>query len=109
MIFLIDQQLPPALTGWLQSRGHEATHVRNIGLRDADDVTIWRHAEAMGAIVVTKDMDFVTMRSRALTGPTIVWLRIGNVTTPDLAVWLEMNWVDIEAALHAGDAVVEVR
>ncbi len=109
MNFLIDQQLPPALEGWLRTRGYKATHVRNIGLREADDVTIWRRAEEMAAIVVTKDVDFVSMRSRAATGPKIVWLRIGNVTTPDLMAWLDLHWGEIEAALLAGDAMVEVR
>jgi predicted nuclease of predicted toxin-antitoxin system len=28
MKFLVDAQLPPALCGWLEARGHEAEHVR---------------------------------------------------------------------------------
>jgi predicted nuclease of predicted toxin-antitoxin system len=57
VIFVVDQQLPHALCKWLTDRGHEAEHVRNIGLRDARDSVIWRHAVDVGAIVTTKDED----------------------------------------------------
>lgn len=109
MKFLVDQQLPPALTGWLLARGHEAEHVRNIGLRDADDPDIWRRALDMGAIIISKDEDFAARRSHSADGPQIIWLRIGNSTTPQLLVWLSKSWSAIESALKNGRAVVEVR
>jgi predicted nuclease of predicted toxin-antitoxin system len=46
--FLVDAQLPPALARWLTEAGYEAQAVREIGLREADDGAIWRHAEANG-------------------------------------------------------------
>jgi predicted nuclease of predicted toxin-antitoxin system len=42
--FLIDAQLPPALVHWLAEAGCEAQAVREIGLREAGDGAIWRHA-----------------------------------------------------------------
>ena len=44
MKFLIDAKLPPALAGWLREAGHEASHVEDAGLRDAEDGAIWAHA-----------------------------------------------------------------
>jgi predicted nuclease of predicted toxin-antitoxin system len=35
--FLVDAQLPSALAGWLREVGHEAAHVEDVGLREADD------------------------------------------------------------------------
>ena len=102
MRFLVDQQLPPALTEWLRARGHEAEHVRNVGLRLASRCTGWRR-------LVTKDKDFAARRSRDTIGPTIIWLRIGNSTTPHLKVWLEEAWPGIEAALQDGMTLIEVR
>lgn len=109
MKFLVDQKLPPALTAWLQARGHEAEHVRNIGLRDAEDPDIWRHAMDVGAVILSKDEDFAARRSHSAGGPQIVWLRIGNSTTPELLAWLTRSWSAVESALKNGRAVIEVR
>jgi Uncharacterized protein conserved in bacteria len=109
MRFVVDQQLPPALVGWLRARGHDAEHVREIGMREAADRDIWRHAESESAVVITKDEDFVRLRNVAGAGPVVIWLRIGNVTTSALLTWLDAHWLRIEKALKAGLGVVEVR
>jgi predicted nuclease of predicted toxin-antitoxin system len=57
VIFLIDAQLPPALASWLIQQGLTAQHVDDLGLRTADDVAVWNHASASGAVVITKDED----------------------------------------------------
>lgn len=44
MRFLVDAQLPPALAGGLTDQGHEAAHVFECGLTDADDGSIWGYA-----------------------------------------------------------------
>jgi predicted nuclease of predicted toxin-antitoxin system len=41
MRFLIDAQLPPALVRWLTEQGHDAEHVVDCGLAEADDRLIW--------------------------------------------------------------------
>ena len=89
MRILVDAQLPPALARWLGDRGVSATPVREAGLRDSDDGSIWNFAVAGGWTVMTKDEDFV---SRCLFGseaPPVVWLRIGNCTNLALFAWLE--------------------
>ncbi|MEJ0060954.1 MAG: DUF5615 family PIN-like protein [Terricaulis sp.] len=109
MRFIVDQQLPPALAAWLRSRGHQADHVRDIGLRDADDGEVWNHAERLNAVIVTKDHDFVARRSARTDGPAIVWLRVGNSTTPRLLTWIEPKWPGVDVALSEDVAIVEVR
>jgi predicted nuclease of predicted toxin-antitoxin system len=80
MRFLVDAQLPPALARWLTERGHEASHVVDHQLAAAKDIEIWRFATALGAIVVTKDEDFVYLHRGRSTGPAVVWVRVGNTT-----------------------------
>ena len=46
MRFVVDAQLPPALAYLLAAHGHQAEHVADIGLRDADDSPIWTYAFA---------------------------------------------------------------
>jgi predicted nuclease of predicted toxin-antitoxin system len=44
--FVVDHQLPPALARFLANQGHIACHVREMGLKKADDASIWRRAES---------------------------------------------------------------
>ena len=44
MKFVVDAQLPPALTRLLREAGCDAFAVREIGLREANDAEIWRYA-----------------------------------------------------------------
>ena len=55
---MADAQLPPALAQWLREAGYDAQAVREVGLREADDGGIWRHAQAQGRVIVTKDENF---------------------------------------------------
>jgi len=41
MRWIIDAQLTPALEGLLIERGHQAEHVKIVGMRDASDSSIW--------------------------------------------------------------------
>lgn len=108
MKFIVDQQLPPALVKWFESRGHSAQHVFFIGLGDVDDRAIWDHALLEMAVVVTKDADFAERRLREAHGPTILWLRIGNSTKQDLFAFMDRAWPVVEPALNS-ESIVEVR
>ena len=58
MKFLVDAQLPPAIAQWLREAGYDAQAVREVGLREADDGGIWRHAQAQCRVIVTNDENF---------------------------------------------------
>lgn len=107
MNFLIDAQLPPALCGWLRERGHQAVHVFEIGMVAASDIEIAARAEADGAVLVSKDEDFVTLRLPDRFA--FVWLRCGNATNRALVGWLEARWEQVEGLLESGERFVEVR
>lgn len=107
MKFLIDAQLPPALCGWLRERGQEAVHVFEIGMVAAGDAEIAARAEADGAVLVSKDEDFVTLRLPDRFA--FVWLRCGNATNRALAGRLEARWGRVEVLLGEGERFVEVR
>lgn len=53
MNFLIDAQLPPALACWIISRGHQATHVFDLGFHTADDPVIWERAQNEQAAIIS--------------------------------------------------------
>lgn len=72
MRFLVDAQLPPALARWLGERGFAATSVRELGLRESDDGSIWNFATAGGWTVLTKDDDFVARCVSNPAAPAVV-------------------------------------
>lgn len=107
MNFLIDAQLPPALCSWLREREHQATHVHELGMSAATDDEIAARAEVDGAVLVSKDEDFVTLRLPDRFA--LLWLRCGNSTNRALTAWLEPRWAQIERWLARGERFVEVR
>ena len=58
MKLLFDQNLSPRLTLLLADIYAESVHVREVGLREADDLAIWLYAKAEGFAIVSKDSDF---------------------------------------------------
>jgi predicted nuclease of predicted toxin-antitoxin system len=108
MRFVVDAQLPPALARYLVAQGHQAEHVFDLNMAGAEDSSIWNYAMTTGAAIVTKDEDFAIRISVAATGPSIVWLRIGNTSKRALLGWFSTLLPSIEAALTAGEKMVEV-
>jgi predicted nuclease of predicted toxin-antitoxin system len=106
--FLVDAQLPPALVSWLQEAGHDAAHVEDVGLREANDGVIWAHALRTGAIIVTKDEDFAARSVREATGPVIVWLRVGNTTNRVLREWIKLRLPGVVRLAGQDHRLIEV-
>jgi predicted nuclease of predicted toxin-antitoxin system len=109
MRLLVDAQLPPGLARWLGEHGLTATAVRELGLRDSDDGSIWNFATAGDWTVVTKDEDFVARCVGNPMAPAVVWLRIGNCTNRVLFAWLEPWLPEIQKRLSEGEKLIEVR
>lgn len=104
MILWVDQNLPPALADWLSAQGHSASHVKDLSLDAVDDVVIASKAISAGASILSKDDDFASQGP-----PPTVIIRLGNVTNTRLITAFEQYWPDIEAALEAGETLVELR
>lgn len=108
MRFLVDAQLPPALARWLASQGHVAEHVGDLGLHDATDIALWAVAHDRGATIISKDEDFAVLRTRRADGPSIVWIRRGNVARRDLLAWFAPLLPSVCEALEQGETLIEV-
>ena len=105
--FLVDAQLPPALCGWLETRGHAAEHVAAVLGGRTPDRIIAAYAASGGRVLVTKDDDF-----RFRFPPVeyrLLWLRCGNISNAGLQVWLDERWPAIFVRLDAGERLIEVR
>jgi len=105
--FLVDAQLPPALARQIASFGHDAEHVADCGLATAADAVIRAYAAKNGAVIVTKDEDFV-VREVLYKGPAVVWLRVGNTRRAQLLRRFEAEFGAIVDALERGETLVEI-
>jgi predicted nuclease of predicted toxin-antitoxin system len=105
----VDAQLPPDLARFLGKRfGIEAAHVLELGLAGAKDEAIFRAARVAGALVITKDADFVQLLERHGPPPRILWLTVGNVRNVELTRILERRWEKICAHFESGEPLVEL-
>jgi predicted nuclease of predicted toxin-antitoxin system len=107
--FLVDANLPPALARWLESEGHEAQHVGDLGMERSPDREIWARARELEACVVTKDEDFILLQALDRAGPAIVWIRIGNAVRSVLLQRLPLLWPAVISSIERGEKVIEVR
>ena len=106
--FLVDAQLPPALAAWLRRRGHQAEHLMQLGLADANDGAVWQRAQETNAAIITKDEDFFLRGTLAPSSPTIVWVRLGNCRNAALLAAFERALPSIESAVAAGERIIEL-
>jgi predicted nuclease of predicted toxin-antitoxin system len=109
MRWLVDAQLPVALARLLAGLGHDASHVADVGLRHAEDSPIWQKALSDNLVIITKDDDFQRRALLSQNAPVIVWLRVGNMRKKSLLARFENLLPQIEAAIAAGERLVEVR
>ena len=93
----------------MAASGLLAEHVIDVGLRDSEDSSIWQYAIQQQAIVVTKDEDFPRRLPQSESGPTIVWLRIGNTSRRALLQWFEPLIPQIVQMLENGERLIELR
>ena len=96
MRLLFDQNLSHQLVIRLGEVFPDSQHVRDVGLADADDTSVWEFAAAGGYAIVSKDSDFHQRSFLYGAPPKVIWLRIGNCTTSDIERLLRRHIEDIE-------------
>lgn len=84
MKLLFDENLSDRLARNLADLFPGSTHVRDVGLKSADDPEVWKYAVDNDLIIVSKDAD---MHDRSLLfgyPPKVIWIRLGNCSTSDI-------------------------
>lgn len=109
MKFLVDHQLPLQLVKYLRRRGHECTHVMDVGLDKATDHDLWEHCRRNNLVLISKDEDFVYLSSRQVDAVQLLWVRLGNCRNEELIKAFERVHDRLAAAFESGQVVVEIR
>jgi predicted nuclease of predicted toxin-antitoxin system len=85
MKLLFDENLSPKLVLLLADLFPDSVHVRSVGLKAADDQFVWDYAKASELIIVSKDADMHQRSFLFGSPPKIIWVRLGNCSTSDVA------------------------
>jgi predicted nuclease of predicted toxin-antitoxin system len=110
VIIWLDAQLSPRLTRWIEETfSVECVHVREVGLREAEDPEIFQKARDSGAVVMTKDEDFVHLVARNGPPPQVIWVTSGNMPNDRFKILLLKTLQDAIALIASGETVVEIQ
>ncbi len=104
MKLLFDENLSHKLVRLLADLFPGSVHVRQVGLKAADDLLVWEYAKNNDLTIVSKDSD---MHQRSLLfgqPPKVVWIRLGNCSTSDVEELLRRDFAAIETFCEDGYA-----
>ena len=104
MRLLFDEQLSEELSVLLRDVFPDSLHVRQVGAGGGSDSTVWQLAKDRGCLLVTKDEDFHRLSILRGAPPKVVWLRLGNCTTEDVARLLRQHVADLQAFTEQAEA-----
>jgi predicted nuclease of predicted toxin-antitoxin system len=106
--FLIDNNLSPLLTDALKTAGHDAVHVRDLGMQAAPDEAVLERARTEERVLISADTDFGGLLSRSnASNPSVVLIRrlVGRRAAEQSAIILA-NLDQVAEDLAAGAVVV---
>ena len=108
MKFLIDNNLSPLLADALKAAGHDAVHLRDLGMQAATEHIVLEHARADERILVSADTDFggLLARSGASTPAVILIRRLSGRRAAEQAAIILANLDQVAEDLTAGAIVV---
>jgi predicted nuclease of predicted toxin-antitoxin system len=93
---LFDENLSPKLPELLEKLYPGSAHVKTCGLNKASDSEVWEYAKMYGFVIVSKDSDFQDRSLLWGSPPKVIWLRIPNCTSLEVAKVLKKSVADIE-------------
>jgi predicted nuclease of predicted toxin-antitoxin system len=95
--YLIDANLPRLIALWSVA-GYEFVH--DLGA-DWSDTRIWKHADANGLTIVSRDADFSDRVLVTEKGPSVIHIRLGNLKIVELYRCPAAVWPDVCRASEA--------
>ena len=95
MKLLFDQNLSHRLCSMLSREFPSSMHIRDLGMQQSDDEAIWEFARDNDYMIVSKDSDFHQRSFLFGHPPKVVWVRLGNVSTSQVAETLRRHVQDL--------------
>lgn len=104
MKLLFDENLAARLVSDLAETYPGSSHVVALNLGGSPDTSIWERAAADGFVLVTKDEDFHRLSVVLGPPPKVIWIRLGNCSTSDIARLLRFRAPEIQTFVAQEDA-----
>lgn len=101
MKLLFDANISHKIVPLVETRFPGSQHIRDLGLERAGDRAVWDLAVANDFVIVSKDEDFHQLAFLEGPPPKVVWIRLGNCSTSDIAAAL------VREADRIGEFVVD--
>ena len=99
---LFDENLSARLVRLLAEVYPGSAHLADVALAGAADGRVWAYAAAHGYVLVTKDEDFHRLSVFRGFPPKVVWVRLGNCSTGEVAALLtHYHATVVEFVAHA--------
>ena len=103
MKLLLDENLSPRLVEAFGDLFPGSVHVHEVGLGGVEDAAVWAYAKAHGFAIASKDSDFAERSVLEGHPPKVIWIRLGNCSTAEIAGLLRSASDIIRAFLEAGE------
>jgi predicted nuclease of predicted toxin-antitoxin system len=103
MNLLFDQNISFRITQKLINHFPKAKHVSDCDLINCEDVKIWSYAKINNFVIVTFDSDFYDFSMINGHPPKIIWLRINNQKTDEIANCIIRHYEAINLFINDND------
>lgn len=104
MKLLFDEDLSPKLPSLLADLFPDSLHVRDVGMKGTVDPLVWDYAKDNGFMIVSKDVDMHDLSLVFGNPPKVVWLRLGNCSTTQVANLLRREF-EVIKLFHEDESV----
>lgn len=107
MRFLANAGISPKTVQFLSDLGHEAIHVRALGLERATDLEIVDRARTESSVLLTFDLDFGDILALGvLDKPSVIIFRLGDERAESVNQRLASVLADRQADLESGTLIL---
>jgi predicted nuclease of predicted toxin-antitoxin system len=107
MRFLADAGMSPKTVEFLKQLGHDAVHVRTLGLQRAADTVLVDRARADSSVVLTFDLDFGDILALGvLDRPSVIIFRLADERADSVNRRLWTVLQERQAELESGSLVL---
>ena len=107
MRFLADAGISPKTVDFLKQLGHDATHVRTLGLQRAPDTRIVDRARTDGSIVLSLDLDFGDILALGVMDkPSAIIFRLADELADSVNARLSTVLTERSADLESGALIL---
>jgi predicted nuclease of predicted toxin-antitoxin system len=104
MNLLFDQNISFRILKWIDDIFPGSISVHDLEYKNPHDLDVWKFAKVNNFTIVTFDSDFIDISNLRGYPPKIIWLRMGNTSTKNIADRIRSEQRSIEEFLRNSES-----